>query len=96
MTRPNGPARLATARPSIGGETLQFRTTSAFPEWRRVVLYRQVPADGPLTITLGLAAFGRHLARIGEVGVVRQPLGAHAELGQLPAERLALLLQHGA
>lgn len=45
-------------RPSIGGETLQYRNTQAFGEWRRVVLYRQAPADGDLTVTLGLAGYG--------------------------------------
>ena len=45
-------------RPSIGGETLQFRSVQVFPDWRKVVLYRQAPADGPLTVTLGLAGFG--------------------------------------
>ena len=45
-------------RDSIGGETLQFRTTDPIPELSRVVLYRRVPADGELTVTLGLAGYG--------------------------------------
>ena len=45
-------------RDTIGGEALQFRTGGPIPDWRRVVLYRQVPADGTMTVTLGLAGFG--------------------------------------
>ena len=45
-------------RDSIGGEPLQFRTTDPMGDWKRVVLYRQVPADTDLTVTLGLAGFG--------------------------------------
>jgi hypothetical protein len=45
-------------RDSIGGEALQFRSTDPIPELSRVVLYRRVPADGELTVTLGLAGYG--------------------------------------
>ena len=45
-------------RDSIGGETLQFRTTDPIPELSRVVLYRRVPTDGELSVTLGLAGYG--------------------------------------
>ncbi len=45
-------------RDSLGGETLQFRTTDPIAELSRVVLYRRVPADGELTVTLGLAGYG--------------------------------------
>ncbi|HWE36538.1 MAG TPA: hypothetical protein VG406_08230 [Isosphaeraceae bacterium] len=48
-------------RDSLGGEPLQFRITEAIPDWRRVYLYRRVPADGELTVTLGLAGFGEAL-----------------------------------
>jgi hypothetical protein len=42
-------------RDSLGGETLQYRTTSAIPGWQEVVLYRRVPADGKMTLFLGYA-----------------------------------------
>jgi hypothetical protein len=45
-------------RDSIGGELLQYRTTEAVPNWTEVVLYRRVPTDGELTVTLGLAGYG--------------------------------------
>jgi len=45
-------------RDSIGGEALQFRSGGPLPDWRRLVLYRQVPANGTFTVTLGLAGFG--------------------------------------
>jgi hypothetical protein len=45
-------------RDSLGGETLQFRSTEPIPRWADVVLYRRVPADGELTITLGFAGYG--------------------------------------
>ncbi len=45
-------------RDSIGGEPLQFRTTDPIAELSRVVLYRRVPADGEMTVTLGLAGYG--------------------------------------
>ncbi len=45
-------------RDSIGGEALQFRTTTPMPDWTEVVLFRRMPADGELTVTLGLAGYG--------------------------------------
>jgi hypothetical protein len=45
-------------RDSLGGETLQYRTTAALPDWSEVTLLRRVPTDGELTVTLGLAGFG--------------------------------------
>jgi hypothetical protein len=45
-------------RDSIGGELLQFRTTQAIPAWREVVLFRRVPEDGELTVTLGFSGVG--------------------------------------
>ncbi len=59
---------------SIGGEALQFRTTQPINDWNRVVLYRQVPADMDLTVTLGLAGYGDvffddlRVERLGEPG----------------------------
>jgi hypothetical protein len=45
-------------RDSLGGEQLQFRTTDALPRWTEIVLFRRVPEDGEMTVTLGLAGFG--------------------------------------
>lgn len=45
-------------RDSLGGEALQFRHTEPMPDWTEVVLYRRVPADGEMTVTLGLAGYG--------------------------------------
>jgi hypothetical protein len=46
-------------RDSIGGEALQFRLSDPSPEWQRVVIYREAPADGPFTVSLGLAGYGK-------------------------------------
>src|SRR4029077_10535543 len=45
-------------RDSIGGEQFQFRTSSAIPQYSRVLLFRKAPADGTFTVTLGLAGYG--------------------------------------
>jgi hypothetical protein len=45
-------------RDSVGGERLAFRQTSSIPAWREVVLYRFVPKESTLTVTLGLAGYG--------------------------------------
>jgi hypothetical protein len=45
-------------RDSIGGEALQYRVSNATPKWQEVVLYRRVPANGELSVLLGLAGFG--------------------------------------
>ena len=45
-------------RDSIGGEALQFSSTGSFPSLTRVVLYRRVPADGEMSVLLGLAGYG--------------------------------------
>lgn len=45
-------------RDSIGGETLEFRSTEAIKDWTEIVLLRRVPDDGELSVTLGLAGFG--------------------------------------
>ncbi len=44
-------------RDSIGGDALQFVSNEAMPAMTRVVLYRRAPADGELTVTLGLAGY---------------------------------------
>ncbi|GIW87373.1 MAG: hypothetical protein KatS3mg108_1697 [Isosphaeraceae bacterium] len=48
-------------RESIGGTPLQFRTTEPNAAWRELVLYRRVPEDGGVSITLGLAGPGEAL-----------------------------------
>lgn len=45
-------------RDSIGGEQLQYRSTQPIPQFGRVVLYRKAPADGEVSVTLGLAGYG--------------------------------------
>jgi hypothetical protein len=45
-------------RDSIGGEQFQFRSSDPIPGYSRVVLYRKVPTDGSLHVTLGLAGYG--------------------------------------
>jgi hypothetical protein len=45
-------------RDSLGSELLQFRTTEPIPDWTDLVLYRRVPADGELTVMIGLAGYG--------------------------------------
>jgi hypothetical protein len=45
-------------RDSIGGEALQFRSNDALTDLTKTVLFRRVPADGVMTVTLGLAGFG--------------------------------------
>lgn len=47
-----------TITDSIGGEPMQFRTSSGMHKLSRVVLYRRAPSKGMLTVTLGLAGFG--------------------------------------
>lgn len=46
-------------RDSIGGEALQFRFSDPSPEWQRVVIYREAPADGTITVSLGLAGYAK-------------------------------------
>lgn len=46
---------------SIGGEPLQFRTTSGIPDWQELIFYRLAPADGDLSLAIGMAAFGELL-----------------------------------
>ncbi|WP_435021370.1 hypothetical protein TA3x_002339 [Tundrisphaera sp. TA3] len=45
-------------RDSIGGERLQFRLTSAAQAWYEVVFYRRIPADGTMSLMIGLAGYG--------------------------------------
>ncbi len=55
--QPSGAGGLVV-RDSLGGETLQFRSTEPIPRWTDVVLYRRAPADGEMTIMLGFAGYG--------------------------------------
>lgn len=55
--QPSGAGGLIV-RDSLGGETLQFRSTEPIPRWTDVVLYRRAPADGEMTIMLGFAGYG--------------------------------------
>lgn len=45
-------------RDSLGGEELQYRAVGTIADWSLVTLYRRVPSDGMLTVTLGLAGVG--------------------------------------
>jgi hypothetical protein len=45
-------------RDSIGGEALQFNTTEPLGTFTKIILYRRAPADGELTVTIGLAGYG--------------------------------------
>jgi hypothetical protein len=46
-------------RDSIGGERLQFRARDlGAADWYEIVYYRRVPADGTMTVTLGMAGYG--------------------------------------
>jgi len=50
-------------RDSIGGERLQYRTSSALASgWFEVVYYRRVPADGEMSVLLGMAAVSGYAA----------------------------------
>lgn len=45
-------------RDSMGGENLQFRRSLSIPKFSKVVFFRRAPANGVMTITLGLAGIG--------------------------------------
>lgn len=45
-------------RDSLGGEAMRFQTTEPIPDWRELNLFRFVPEDGTLTVTLGFAGYG--------------------------------------
>jgi hypothetical protein len=76
-------------RDSLGGEALQFRTTDAIPEWKEIVLYRQAPSDGELTITFGLAGYGDAFFDDLRVDVITDPsrLPADGRPGESIARR---------
>jgi hypothetical protein len=59
-------------RDSIGGETFEYRSSSAIPAYSRVVLFRKAPADGNFTVTLGLAGYGEAYFDDFRVEVVEQ------------------------
>ncbi len=45
-------------RDSLGGELLQFRTTTPTFGWKEVVLYRRAPGPCEVSVLLGLSGFG--------------------------------------
>jgi hypothetical protein len=51
---------------SVGGEPLGIRLTDAMP-WRRITLYRRVPASGTINVSMVLTGIGR--AYIDEVHI---------------------------
>jgi hypothetical protein len=66
-------------RDTIGGDPLQFRLAGPVPDWSQVVLYRRVPADGMLSVTIGLAGYGD--LDVDDVAIERlEQLPAGAEL----------------
>jgi hypothetical protein len=71
-------------RDSIGGERLQYATTTPIPEWRELVLYRYIPAESALTVTLGLAGYGEaffddlRVERIESVAPVARAVSSNA------------------
>ena len=65
-------------RDSIGGEPLQFRYNDVIIDLTPVVLFRRAPADGVVTVTLGLAAYGEAFFNNFKVEVVEGPGAARA------------------
>ena len=43
---------------SVGGEPLGVRITDKTP-WRKLILYRRVPASGTINVTMALTGIGR-------------------------------------
>jgi hypothetical protein len=60
-------------RDSIGGEPLQFRYSNAVLELTPAVIFRRAPADGVMTVTLGLAAEGEAFFNNFRVEVAEAP-----------------------
>lgn len=57
-TPPPDGAGGVVVRDSIGGEPFQYRFAAPMARYRELVMYRRAPADGLLTVTLGLAGYG--------------------------------------
>ena len=72
MYHPEGHSGLII-RDSIGGEPLQFRYNHVIFDLTPVVLFRRAPADGVLTVTLGLACYGEAFFNNFKVEVVEGP-----------------------
>ncbi|MGE3819167.1 MAG: hypothetical protein AB7I30_07000, partial [Isosphaeraceae bacterium] len=72
-------------RDSIGGEALQYVTNQPVPRLSKVVMYRRAPADGALTVTLGLAGYGE--AFFDELTVERVEAAPDAGVATAPAGR---------
>jgi hypothetical protein len=62
-------------RDSIGGEPLQFRVNRDIAELTPTVLFRRVPADGVVSVTLGLAGVGEAFFNNFRVEVAEAPGG---------------------
>lgn len=77
-------------RDSIGGDALQFVSNEAMPRMTRVVLYRRAPADGELTVTLGLAGYDSVYfddLRVERVEAAAPPPAAAPGVARLPRRR---------
>ncbi len=75
-------------RDSIGGEALQYVSNEAMPKRTRIVLFRRVPADGEMTVTLGLAGADNVFFDNLEVQTVEAPPVYQApDVAQRPAVR---------
>ena len=72
MYHPEGHSGLII-RDSIGGEPLQFRTNQVIYDLTPVVLFRRAPADGVMSVTLGLACYGEAFFNNFKVEVVEGP-----------------------
>jgi hypothetical protein len=66
-------------RDSIGGEPLQFRYSDGVLELTPAVIFRRAPADGVVTVTLGLAAQGEAFFNNFRVEVAEAPGPSGAE-----------------
>jgi hypothetical protein len=71
-------------RDSIGGEPLQFRFSPGVLELTPAVIFRRAPADGVVTVTLGLAAEGEAFFNNFRVEVAEAPGPAGAALAADP------------
>jgi hypothetical protein len=86
MFHPEGHSGLII-RDSIGGEPLQFRYNNVIFDLTPTVLFRRAPADGVVTVTLGLACYGEAYFNNFQVQVVEGPAPRPADLAG-PAPRL--------
>ena len=71
----SGPVGGIIVRDSIGGEQFQYRTSGALSSFSRILLFRKAPADGPFTVTLGLAGYAEAYFDDFRVEVIEQSIG---------------------